>query len=297
MTIINSLLSMTLDVILFASLVGLISGSFVNVLAYRLPLMIQYRWINTTKTELRDISDPDDSSDAYLKKLSLHLPRSHCQACKNPIKAWENIPIVSYIFLNGKCSKCSSSISKQYPIVELTSSALAVFIGIRYSISFQFLIVLFFSLALLTLTIIDIKHLILPDELTMSLIWFGLLVSLTNFGFGTSPSESILGATLGYLSLWIFYWAFRIITKKEGLGFGDLKLLAGLGAWLGWQSLLPIITLASLSGAVFGTLSRVKWHKEAPNPIPFGPFLAAAGLLMAFWGSEVISFYIEILNR
>jgi leader peptidase (prepilin peptidase)/N-methyltransferase len=112
MTIINSLLSMTLDVILFASLVGLISGSFVNVLAYRLPLMIQYRWINTTKTELRDISDPDDSSDAYLKKLSLHLPRSHCQACKNPIKAWENIPIVSYIFLNGKCSKCSSSISK-----------------------------------------------------------------------------------------------------------------------------------------------------------------------------------------
>jgi leader peptidase (prepilin peptidase)/N-methyltransferase len=296
MTIIDLFLSTTFDTALLAILLGLISGSFANVVAYRLPLIVQYRWSTAADTEPECAAKPRHSSDAYLKKLSLRLPRSHCPVCKETIRAWENIPIVSYIFLKGKCSKCNTPIPKQYPIVELTSAALALFIGLRYSINIQFIILLFFTLTLLTLTIIDIKHLILPDELTLLLLWFGLLVSLTNLGFDVSPRESILGAVLGYLALWIFYWSFRLITNKEGIGFGDFKLLAALGAWLGWQSILPIIMLASLSGAIYGTLSRFKSHENASTLIPFGPFLATAGLTMAFRGSEIISFYIETIN-
>lgn len=296
MTIIDFFLSTTFDTTLFVILLGLISGSFVNVVAYRLPLIVQYRWSTTKSIEPEGAAKPEHPSDAYLRRLSLHLPRSHCPACKETIRAWENIPLLSYIFLKGKCSKCSVSIPKQYPVVELISAALALFIGLRYSINFQFLTLLFFALTLLILTIIDLTHLILPDELTLPLIWLGLLVSLTNSGFDVSPSESILGAALGYLSLWIFYWSFRLITKKEGIGFGDFKLLAALGAWLGWQSLLPIITLASLSGAIYGTVSRIRSHEKASTPIPFGPFLATAGFTMAFWGSEIMSFYIETIN-
>ena len=293
MIIIDLFLSTNFDTTLTAILIGLISGSFVNVVAYRLPLIVHYRWSTPKNPESECAAKAKHLSDAYLKNLSLHLPRSHCPVCKETIRAWENIPLVSYIFLRGKCSTCSTPISKQYTIVELISAALALFIGVRYSINFQFITLLFFTLTLLTLTVIDIKHLILPDELTLSLLWFGLLVSLTNLGFDISPRESILGAALGYLALWIFYWGFRLITNKEGIGFGDFKLLAALGAWLGWPCLLPIIMLASLSGAIFGTVTRFRSHEKASRLIPFGPFLAAAGLTMAFGGNEIISFYIE----
>ena len=266
-------------------LFGLLVGSFLNVVILRLPTMMMNEW-NRECCQLLEIEASDLEKQ---ETVNLVHPRSRCPNCGHKISAIENIPVLSYLFLGGKCRECQQSISPRYPIIELTSGALAVFIAWHYGYGFQALLALLLTWALLTLSVIDFDHQLLPDDITLPFLWLGLLVNM--FGIFTDIQSSLIGAMAGYGGLWSVYMIFKLTTGKEGMGYGDFKLLSMLGAWLGWKILPLIVILSSVCGAVIG-LGLIIFRKfDKTNPIPFGPYLALAGWIAMVWGSEIIEAY------
>ncbi len=271
-----------------AGLLGLCVGSFLNVVIHRLPLMMEREW-HVQCAELRG-----EASSEPTEILTLARPRSRCPACGHKISAVENIPLVSYfLILRGKCSGCGTSISLRYPIIELASGLLSAYAIWHFGPTTQGAGAVILIWALLALTCIDIDTQLLPDSITLPLLWLGLLANL--WGIYTSLDNSVIGAVAGYLSLWSIFWLFKLATGKEGMGYGDFKLLAALGAWLGWSLLPAIVLLSSVVGAVVGiTLIMVSKHGRNV-PIPFGPYLAAAGVIALFWGQQLTRGYLDLL--
>ena len=270
----------------YSFIIGAFVGSFLNVVIHRIPVMLERQW----KNECQELLTPD-SDTPILPKYNLSVPRSHCPACNHQVKVIENIPIISYLFLKGKCSSCGIKISPQYPFVELLTAILTTFIVLKFGFSIQALGGIIFTWFLIALSGIDIKTQLLPDDLTFPFLWLGIIFNL--FTTYTDLTSSVLGAIFGYLALWSVFHLFKLITGKEGMGYGDFKLLAALGAWLGWQSLPLIILLSSAVGAVFGIFMIVSKLQERSQPIPFGPYLAVAGWIAMLYGNQLISLYLS----
>ncbi len=264
---------------------GLIVGSFLNVVIYRLPVMMESRW-RADCCELLEL--PQEKTD---RPLSLAFPNSHCPACEAPIRAWQNIPVISYLLLRGRCANCAVHIPLRYPLVELVTGLMTAALAWHYDASLALCGAMFFTWILVALTMIDVDHQLLPDDLTLPLLWLGLAF---NLGAAFVPlQDAVIGAMAGYLSLWSVFWLFKLVTGKEGMGYGDFKLLAALGAWLGWQALPLIILLSSLVGAVVG-LGLVFARRHGRDvPIPFGPYLAAAGWIALLWGEQITGAYLD----
>ena len=274
---------------------GLAVGSFLNVVIYRLPVMLERAW----REQCRELSGEAASATlpaAAPERFNLAVPRSACPACQAPISALQNIPLISWLVLRGRCAHCGQPISVRYPLVEALSGVLCATVAWKFGFGWPALAALVLTWFLIALTFIDVDHQLLPDGLTLPLLWLGLLVSL----WGPQPAagalpvdlrSSLIGAMAGYVSLWSVYHLFRLLTGKEGMGYGDFKLFAALGAWLGWQMLLPIILVAAAVGAVVGiTLLSLRGQSRA-TPIAFGPFLAAAGWLMLMFGQQLVAGY------
>ena len=269
---------------------GLLLGSFLNVVILRLPARLEHEWRCQCK-ELLEITDGGETGEPPKPPAGLVWSRSQCPKCGHFIKAHENIPLLSYLFLKGRCSACKQPISARYPIIEASTAVLFLVVAIHFGPSLQTLAAIGLTAFLIVLASIDIDHQLLPDDLTFVLLWAGLFASL--FNVFTDPVSSIIGALAGYLSLWLVYHLFRLLTGKQGMGYGDFKLLAALGAWLGWQMLPLIILLASLVGAVIGLIMiALKRHKSG-QPIPFGPFIALAGWIALLWGDGIIDAYLR----
>ena len=268
-------------------LVGLCIGSFLNVVIHRLPRMMERDW-QAQCAEGRGETPPPT------ELLSLARPRSRCPHCGHPISALENIPVLSYLFLRGRCSACSARISPRYPLVEGLTGLISAFAVWHFGPTLTAAAALCLAWALIALTFIDFDTQLLPDSLTLPLLWLGLLFNLEG---GLVPlSSAVIGAAAGYLSLWSVYWLFKLATGKEGMGYGDFKLLAALGAWLGWQMLPAIILLSSLVGAVVGVTLILLANRGRDIPIPFGPYLAAAGLIALFWGKQITQAYLGFIT-
>ena len=265
---------------------GLVVGSFLNVVIYRLPLMMESRW----RQDCCELLEVDQGPTEV--PLTLSTPNSHCPHCKSPVKPWQNIPLISYLILGGKCGNCEAPISIRYPVVEISTAVLTVILGSHFDASWALLAAMFFTWALIALTMIDVDHQLLPDDITLPLLWLGLLVNI--FGTFTTLQDAVIGAIFGYLILWAVYWLFKLLTGKEGMGYGDFKLLAALGAWLGWQALPIIILLSSLVGAVVGVALMIIKRRGKEIPIPFGPYLAAAGWISLIWGEQLMNRYMQI---
>ena len=266
---------------------GLLVGSFLNVVIYRLPVMMERGW----KSECQLILHPDSPPEEPEQPFNLAYPHSHCPGCQSPIRAWQNIPVISYLLLKGQCANCKIAISARYPIIEAVTGLMSAVIAWQLGASIEMLAALFFTWALISLTMIDADHKLLPDQITLPLLWAGLLLNST--AMFIPLYDAVWGAIGGYLSLWSVYWLFKIITGKEGMGYGDFKLLAALGAWMGWQSLLVIILLSSLVGAIVGTIILLANKQGRNTAIPFGPYLAAAGWISFLWGDQIIDMYLR----
>ncbi len=225
------------------------------------------------------------------QRFNLMLPGSHCPICHNPIPPRENIPLLSYLALKGRCPKCNTRIPIRYPLVELLAAILAALIAWQFGLSWQTPFALVFGWSLICLGFIDIDHQLLPDAITLPMLWLGLTLSV--FNVFTDSASAIIGAVAGYLSLWSIYHAFKLATGKEGMGYGDFKLLAMLGAWLGWQMVPIIVVISSLLGAVIGTAASFVFHRDRSLPIAFGPYLALAGCISLLWGDQIISAYLH----
>ncbi|TIH09832.1 prepilin peptidase [Pseudomonas leptonychotis] len=286
MPLIDFLASHVLAFVLCALLIGLLVGSFLNVLIYRLPKMMQRDW----REQAREILELP--VEAQAATFNLVLPNSSCPHCAHEIKPWENIPVVSYLFLRGKCSSCKAPISLRYPLVELTCGLLSAYIAWHFGFTWQAGGMLLLTWGLLAMSLIDADHQLLPDSLVLPLLWIGLIAN--SFGLFTSLEDALWGAIAGYLSLWSVYWLFKLVTGKEGMGYGDFKLLAMLGAWGGWQVLPLTILLSSLVGAVLGLLMLRLRNAEPSTPIPFGPYLAIAGWIALLWGEQITASYLQI---
>jgi leader peptidase (prepilin peptidase)/N-methyltransferase len=259
---------------------GLLIGSFLNVVIYRLPRMLEAQW----KAEYSEMSG---NELPVVEKFNLMVPRSRCQKCDHQIRWYENIPLLSYLLLRGKCSACKTPISLRYPLVELASAALFFFCAWKLGASLSALVWSGFSASVLVLAFIDWDTTLLPDDLTLPLLWAGLIAAALHWS-GIPMMAAFWGAVAGYTSLWLIYWAFKLITGKEGMGFGDFKLFAALGAWFGWQALVPIILMASVIGAVVGIAMKLSSKLRAGGYVPFGPFLAGAGLTAMIFGPASI---------
>ncbi len=274
-------------------LFGSIIGSFLNVVIHRLPIMLEAEW----SSQAREILQTDEQSEAIDQPenevFNLILPNSHCPHCQHSIRPWENIPVLSYLFLKGKCSNCKAAISLRYPLVEIFTGLLTATVLTVVGLSPTGLACCALTWALITLALIDYDHMYLPDDITLPLLWVGLICNY--FELVTTFSNAFWGAILGYMALWLVYQSFKLVTGKEGMGFGDFKLLGLLGAWMGWQLLPLIIILASLAGAIIGG-SLVFMGRERSNPIPFGPFLAIAGCIALLWGPEINLAYFKIVS-
>ena len=266
--------------------VGLLIGSFLNVVIYRLPKMLMRDW----RMQAREVLDLPEQADA--EPFNLILPNSSCPHCGHEIKPWENIPLVSWLLLRGKCSGCKKAISIRYPLVELACGLFSAVIAWQFGVSWEALAMLVLTWGLLSMSLIDADHQILPDVLVLPLLWLGLI--LNSFGFFTSLSDALWGAVIGYMSLWSIFWLFKLITGKEGMGYGDFKLLALIGAWGGWQVLPLTILLSSVLGAMIGIIILRLQRNGYNKPIPFGPYLAAAGWLALIWGEQITSRYLHI---
>ncbi len=275
-----------LFVTLLVFTIGLLVGSFLNVVIYRLPEMMKRGWNKECK-EYLEIENSDENTEIF----NLSLPLSRCPGCKSEIKPYQNIPVISYLFLKGKCANCKTSISARYPLIEAFTGMASAIVAWHFGYSFELLFALLLTWALVALSFIDIDHQLLPDSITLPVLWLGLFLSL--FSLYTDTSSSIIGAIAGYLSLWTVFHLFKWITKKDGMGYGDFKLLALFGAWLGWQYLPLIILLSSLVGAVIGIAMIVFGDKDKNIPIPFGPYLAAAGWLALLCGDKVNTLYLN----
>lgn len=281
MTLASALVSNPTLFLGFVALLGLLVGSFINVIVYRLPIMLERAW---QSSEARN--------ELPTEAFNLAVPRSHCPSCAQQLSAVENVPVVSFLFLRGRCRHCKSRISARYPIVEIAASVASILVAMSFGFTASTLAFLVFAWFLLALSLIDLDHHLLPDDLTLPLLWFGLLVSAFDLGLpGVSLFDAVIGTAAGYMTLWSLFWAFLLVTGKEGLGYGDFKLLAALGAWLGWQAILPVLLLSSLAGAATGLILIVFGGRERSEPLPFGPFLAAAGFVMLIWGPQVLALY------
>lgn len=267
-------------------ILGLLVGSFLNVVIHRLPRIMEREW-QCQCAELRGEDVPE------LEPLSLAIPRSRCPACGHGITALENIPIISWLVLRGKCSACHSTISPRYPVVEAITGLLTAFAAMHFGFGWSALGAILLIWSMIALTCIDFDTKYLPDAITLPLLWCGLLFNLS--GTYTDLPSAVIGTMAGYLSLWSVYWAFKLATGKEGMGYGDFKLLAALGAWQGWQMLPLIILLSSFVGAIVGILLIVLTKRGRDIPIPFGPYLATAGLLALFWGKEITTYYLRLV--
>jgi leader peptidase (prepilin peptidase)/N-methyltransferase len=276
-----------------ALLIGLVVGSFLNVVIYRLPVMLDRQW----RTECAGLTGAP-APPTPVARFDLIVPRSTCPACQAPIGALQNIPVLSYLALRGRCARCRAPISIRYPLVEILCGVLSAIAASRFGYGAPAACAIVITWFLIALTFIDLDHQLLPDSLTMPLMWLGLLASLTGWSsisgsLPVDPVSAIAGAALGYLSLWAVYHAFRLLTGKEGMGYGDFKLLAAFGAWMGWRMLLPIVLLAALVGALVGVALIVGRRHERGAPIPFGPFLAAAGWIAMMWGPQLVQGYLS----
>ena len=267
--------------------IGLMVGSFLNVVIHRLPKMLELGWQQQC-AELRG------GEPVAAPTYNLIFPRSACPHCNHAISAWENIPVLSYLLLRGKCKGCGAAISPRYPTIEAISGILCGFAAWHFGFGWAAAGALLLIWALLALTAIDFDTQLLPDDITLPLLWAGLLFNLS--GVFTNLHSAVLGAIFGYLALWSVYWLFKLATGKEGMGYGDFKLLAALGAWLGWQMLPLIILLSSLVGAVIGIVLMVAARHGRNVPIPFGPYLAGGGLIALFWGQTLTQSYLQLLS-
>ncbi len=261
-------------------LFGLVVGSFLNVVVYRLPLMMQAQW-------RRDCCEILEQPAPETAPLSLAAPNSHCPQCKAPVRPWQNIPVVSYLLLGGRCAQCRVRISPRYPIVEAVTGLTTLWLGLHYGPTLQLAGAVLLTWALISLTLIDFDTQLLPDDITLPLLWLGLAFNLS--GTFVPIADAVLGAMAGYGILWSVYWLFKLATGKEGMGYGDFKLLAALGAWLGWQAMPLVVLLSSLVGAVVGIVLIVVQRRGRDIPMPFGPYLAAAGWLALIWGEPILA--------
>ncbi len=279
---------------------GLVIGSFLNVIIYRLPIMLERQWRSQAAELLPMAGDAaTTTAAAALEPFNLSTPRSACPACKAPIKAWQNVPLVSWLMLRGRCIACKAKISVRYPLVELTTGILSCWVAWHFGFGVPAACGLLVTWALVALTGIDIDHQLLPDSITLPLMWAGLLAAvvvgrIAGNPIPVSPHDAIIGAASGYVSLWLVFHAFRLITGKEGMGYGDFKLFAALGAWLGWKLLPLVILLSAASGAVLGILMIVLRGRDRSAPMPFGPYLAAAGWLALMYGDWMVSSYLRV---
>jgi len=299
------------NVTLFAASVfvlGLVVGSFLNVVIYRLPIMLEREW-RAHAAEFLPANEPAAagpaatgtaaaSTEPSQAPFSLSVPRSACPACKAPISAWQNIPVVSWLALRGRCANCRIRISARYPVVELATGMLSAWVAYHFGFGVPAACGVLVTWALIALTGIDIDHQLLPDGITLPLLWSGLLASVVFAAAGStlpvSPRDAIVGTAAGYLSLWLVFHAFRRVTGKEGMGYGDFKLFAALGAWLGWKLLPLIILLSAAAGAVLGILMIVLRGRDRAAPMPFGPYLAAAGWIAMMYGDRLVSSYLRV---
>jgi leader peptidase (prepilin peptidase)/N-methyltransferase len=282
---------------------GLLVGSFLNVVIHRVPIMLEREWTAQAReilaqTDTPTLPSPASGGGEKTERYNLVVPRSACPKCKKMITAAQNIPVISYLFLRGKCANCGNPISVRYPIVELFTAALSAAVAWKFGVHWYTAAALFFTWMLIAMSVIDFDTTLLPDNMTLPLLWVGLLLSIV----GTAPSiglpvdmkSSIIGAVAGYLSLWSVYHLFKLLTGKEGMGYGDFKLFGALGAWLGWQSLPLIILLSAFTGALVGIALIVVRGRDRNIPIPFGPYLAAAGWIALMWGEELIGAYLRM---
>lgn len=279
-----------------ALILGLLVGSFLNVVAYRLPLQLQRTWRREALAWLAgsDASadaqpQPPTASAADTEPFNLLVPRSRCPRCGTGIAAHDNLPVLSWLWLRGRCRHCQAAISWRYPLVELASGALAVLVVAEFGASAQGLAALLLVWMLLALTLIDCDHQLLPDAITLPLLWLGLLLNVAEL-FAPLAS-AVIGAVVGYLLLWSVYWLFRLATGREGMGYGDFKLLAAFGAWFGWEALPALLLVASASGALYGTAAILLRRQGREVPFAFGPFLALAGVLVLFLGETLDAWF------
>lgn len=266
-------------------LFGLLIGSFLNVVIYRLPVMLQREWQQECAVLTNQPVTPQPT-------FNLSRPRSRCSQCQQQLSALDNIPLLSWCVLRGRCRYCHSAISARYPLIELISGLLSVLALWQFGATPQLLGALLVCWLLLAMTAIDIDHLLLPDILTLSLLWLGLLFNLN--AFFMPLFDAVLGAAIGYGILWSLYWLFKLATGKEGMGYGDFKLLAALGAWFGWQSLLPILLIASIAGSLIGLALMASRKLNNERALPFGPALALGGIIYLFWGQQLVDWYWSI---
>jgi leader peptidase (prepilin peptidase)/N-methyltransferase len=273
------------------AILSLIIGSFLNVVIYRLPKMMENEWQQEYKAYFLSGS----ATAAAPAKFNLAVPRSSCPACNAPVLPRDNIPVFSWLLLKGKCRSCSTPISIRYPVVEALTAVLSALVAWKLGFGLAAAVVIFTTWTLIALTFIDLDKMLLPDQLTLPLLWLALLFSLSSSAF-VNPGQAIVGAAAGYLSLWSVYWLFKLLTGKEGMGYGDFKLLAVFGALLGWQQLPLIILLSSCVGAVAGVILLSVQGKNKATPIPFGPYIAAAGWIALLWGEQITGIYLRYLG-
>lgn len=269
-----------------ATIFGLIIGSFLNVVIHRLPIMMEREW----RKECAE-SFPEYNIKPPQGTYNLSIPASTCPKCDTRIRIIDNVPVISWLLLRGKCHQCSNKISARYPLVELLSGLMSLMVAYQFGFSFYAICLIFFTFALISATFIDLDTMLLPDQLTLPLTWTGIALAL----IGISPvslQDAVIGAIAGYLALWVVYWAFKLATGKEGMGYGDFKLLAALGAWLGWQYLPMIILLSSLVGLVFGLIQLRLKRQGIDKAFPFGPYLAIAGWISLMWGDLILDWYL-----
>jgi leader peptidase (prepilin peptidase) / N-methyltransferase len=277
-------------------LLGLIIGSFLNVVIYRLPIILEREW-RSQATEV--LATEPQAPTAALERFTLSTPRSACPNCKAPITAVQNIPVLSWLVLRGRCASCKVKISARYPLVELTTGVLSAWVAWHFGFGVPAACALLVTWALIALTGIDIDHQLLPDNITLPLMWAGLLAAVAigpmpGAALPVSPKDALIGAAAGYISLWLVFHAFKLVTGKEGMGYGDFKLFAALGAWLGWKVLPMVIVLSAATGAVLGILMIVLRGRDRRAPMPFGPYLAAAGWLAMMYGDSLLNGYLRI---
>nr|WP_314878111.1 A24 family peptidase [uncultured Pseudomonas sp.] len=273
--------------ICLATLLGLLVGSFINVLVHRLPIMLERQW----QREAQDVLELPNAEHA---RFDLALPASHCPHCEHRIRPWENIPVLSYLLLRGRCAGCNGAISVRYPLVELACAGLSLVVAWHYGPGAPALAVLLLTWCLLALSLIDGEHQLLPDVLVLPMLWIGLLLNAC--GVFVPLPDAVWGAVAGYLSLWTVFWLFKLVTGKDGMGYGDFKLLALFGAWGGWQVLPLTLMLSSMVGALIG-LCLLRWRNASlGTAMPFGPYLAIAGWIAVLWGDEMHPSYLQLLG-
>jgi leader peptidase (prepilin peptidase) / N-methyltransferase len=286
-------------------LLGLVIGSFLNVVIYRLPIILEREWQSQAADVLSaDAAAPVSAPSPTLApappaRFTLSTPRSACPNCKAPIKAWQNIPVVSWLVLRGRCAACKTRISPRYPLVELTTAVLSAWVAWHFGFGWPAACALLVTWSLIALTGIDIDHQLLPDNITLPLMWAGLVAAVAigpvaGAALPVSVRDAVIGAAAGYLSLWLVFHAFKLVTGKEGMGYGDFKLFAALGAWLGWKLLPLVIILSAATGAVLGILMIALRGRDRSAPMPFGPYLAAAGWIAMMYGDSLVNGYLRI---